>query len=387
MAKTRRRAPMVFGVVLAFSGCDHSDRTCMAAAGCSDGPASDLALPVDALALPDLTTDTSDLADAGSPRWTTQQTTRFPACLWGASPDSVYINWLAPTNLDVSEAWHSTDHGATWKKQPFPEQQFVCNKIWGLNPGKVFMVGSGVHGAELWTTTDDGVTWHEVISVSINGKQEDAIDIAGQSSELLIGVDGNVARVLRSRDGGLTWTPTPTPPPNVQGTFTSVYETPGGRIFVGSGGNSLQFTDDGGLTWAPHAAFLDASWRATVTGGAANRVFVQLDKGGATTRIFRSDDGGSTFQEKTPAFSDLYFDGLWNLDDRSLWFVHGGDPVSVYYSADGLDHWTQIGPHARDQATATVESLWASSPTDLYVVTGQNPINLQKPVGFIHHYH
>lgn len=210
---------------------------------------------------------------------------------------------LGSSPANKGQAWLSSNGGSTWAAaaaDPFANGEnmgpVVCFQM-GRNVTRR-IVGRGEtdagNPAEVGITDDDGATWSLVNIGSVNGKFFNnaktlfALDAAhiwaaitdgyiyfsedggeswtAQQSGVLSVEDFNAIHFknerigyavgtanlfLKTVDGGLNWAAVTGPAVGVN--LMTVYVTPDGRVWVGSAGGKLFYSDDSGTTWTQRA--------------------------------------------------------------------------------------------------------------------------------------
>ena len=246
-----------------------------------------------------------------------------------------------------------------------------------------FVVGPG--GVAL-RTQDGGETWQPVdTGVSADFRTVSFAPPPDQDTGWIVGgipVDSFMSgptTVLRTTDGGLTWSPQNTsvffPPTRV-----AAIDAQRGWIVWGLGDahpdGHWNRTFDGGASWLggaapdfvrPLRALMDVTFPDGQSGWAvgANVVFKftvdgmpspsPINKVGG---ILHTADGGETWEvQETDAPAGHYFRGIHMLDTERGWVV--GDTGSVHATADGGEVWT-----VQDSGTVqTLRDVYFASPT------------------------
>lgn len=199
------------------------------------------------------------------------------------------------------EVLGSFDQGASWSvmgSMAFSDSVFLRPGalVPGGEPGTLYFKIS----RELWKSADRGRSWSRLLQTKLWFN----VVAAGPpgTEEVYVGTAEPGAQVLRSADGGATWTELQhgLPP----GAVTGLAVTPGAagrptKIYVGTGKNGLFASTDGGATWQPLdppygslelcAVAVDAADPATVYAAYRARRGEPFE-----TRISR--DGGATWQ-------------------------------------------------------------------------------------------
>ena len=248
---------------------------------------------------------------------------------------------FAPTAADTvyagtyaSGAYRSTDAGQTWVKVTSSLDTGTFNYI-AVDPLDAATVFIGSAGIGVWRSTDGGVTWTLLTSAGGGNIAGDALAIAPSDPQTVYVVGSSM---LRSSDGGTTWTEMA---PVTQAASVSVDPADADTILVGGMEGVFRSTDRG------------ASW-AQVETVPGYDVVVTLQRNPAAPKtvwagtyssgLFRSDDGGST----------------WQLDDTGL--PANQEVLGVAVSNTGpITAMTHLGVFRR-AATATA---WTASSTGI----------------------
>lgn len=261
----------------------------------------------------------------------------------------------------------SRDGGDSWA--------WVCEDAFGAVGTFDASVAIGASGRVVLTTprglsaSDDGCSWRPpsgsvtrpFIDVSVDATGRHMVTVAGPS-----GVDDTI---LRSSDGGASWTRGATLPGLYAGTIEVAPSDPlrvyvGG--FLGDGTAVLLRSDDGGATAheiARGAAFLGgtSAYVSGVDPRDPDVLYVRATVGlGAL--LLRSDDGGARFREL--ARSDGSMTGFALSDDGATLWIGSDD------RRDSLRRSTRGAPFERLPASVTTRCLRQRDGV-LYVCTDE----------------
>jgi photosystem II stability/assembly factor-like uncharacterized protein len=217
---------------------------------------------------------------------------------------------------DGGALWDSTDGGATWVQRSVPESTF--DALHGIE----FLDGDfgWVWGNANYRTLDGGDTW-------------EALPFLGSTyfmkfHSTTFGVASGNFGVQVSRDGGLSWEPSPE--------AMSQFSFAGPQVGLGAAATGLHRTTDGGATFGlvePGEASAVAFLSATVAVAVVDDQFL------------RSTDGGSTWSAVAPAQGRSRLFAV-SSSVALAWGRTGDFPdydVRVFRTADAGQTWTDLG--------------------------------------------
>ena len=173
---------------------------------------------------------------------------------------------------------------------------------------------------------------------------------------------GHDAVILRTADGGETWTKVHEAPEE-ELPLLDVWFRDGQRgLAVGAYGYALA-TEDGGETWTSHAIseddfHLNALVPAKDRENGFERLYIAAEAG----VIYRSDDGGETWQELPSPYAGSWFGGL-ALDENQL--LLAGLRGHLFRSEDGGASWAEVPTGTQATLTGAVRH-----PSGEIVITG-----------------
>ncbi len=293
-----------------------------------------------------------------------------------------HVAVFAPSNPNVVYAcndggvYRSDNKGATWKKAShgLVITQFYDVGAWS-NISTVVGGGAQDNGSNLST---GGLTWHHILG------KDGGYFIIHPTDPRTIYAEGQKSDIRKSIDGGNTWVKKKDGLTDGTPFITVLAMDPNDpqKLFVGT--TKVFRTLDGCDTdWVPCSQLLGGSVTSiTIAPSDSNRVYVA-----ASSKIFRSDDGGATepWAEKTAGLpSRTIKDVVVDQSDADRVMVcHGGtnsggnDANSVFLSTSGGDgDWTDISgdlPNVPISAVAfdpnDADTLYAGTDVGVYRTT------------------
>ena len=264
--------------------------------------------------------------------------------------------------------YRSADGGETWKNVGLQDVRFIQAIVVDPQDPDIVVVGANSIGfGILWQplpvsartanrgifkTTDGGKTWHKVLT---NDETLGVVDLCSDPSDprTLYAVlyrpasgsgDSEVpatSEIVKSGDGGSTWNPLVTKglPEKGRGRL-GIAVAPGtnGRRLYAIMEQGFFRSDDGGATWQ------QSTKDPRILGSAYfSRVFVDPKNPDvlyvAQTSLYRSTDGGQTFEAYVGAPSGDDFHVLWIDPQNSARMILGVDQGAII-SVDGGKSWS-----------------------------------------------
>ena len=254
--------------------------------------------------------------------------------------------------------YRSTDSGATWHRLDFPDRNAV---IWSLtiHPTRPNIMFAGTAPIALYRSTDGGNSWHRLVNaVSPCHCERDGFD----SRVLRITVDPNrpddiyaaleVSGVLRSTDGGETWTDMSAP-------LIKLADQP--HLHSNVGGRHCG-----------HCEGILDSHATAVSAAAPDTVFLGIRMG-----LFRSDDRGKTWYDtEIGRFSPLTYchDVIVSRHDPKVLYTCLSPAAmsedGTLYRSDNLgETWSRFDSGTKAGATLMAVCEDTSDPRRVYSVT------------------
>lgn len=284
-------------------------------------------------------------ADGGA-TWTTRTTVAntilFDVLLEGDA-DAIAVGIDMSTFNPV--VLRSSDDGATWAPHPDTTRAGIFSGIARPSAGRLVTVGlDGITGSGLvLTSEDDGATWdaHDPQGIAnFNG-----VRFRDATHGVALGVGGVL---LRTDDGGATWTldGTPTTLDLVDGTWSA-----DGTLFVAAS----NYADQGSIVSRPEGGDW-ASWPlATGVQGIAFSSATEAIAAGFGGAVIVSHDGGASWENQSQSVADAGLFGVSFANARIGTAVGFGG--TIVRTVDGGHSWTA-------QASATDQLLYGVSTPD-----------------------
>jgi photosystem II stability/assembly factor-like uncharacterized protein len=283
-------------------------------------------------------------SDNGGTRWARARSASdsfLSALAVGASSDLFAgVPFQIPRGPVEYSTFKTPDGGASWKlvldylhvdvlQIVAAPSDLATIYLKGLHPGGAIQ--------EIYRSTDNGETWEQraAFDPASNCGLED-LAVAPSSAMVLYLATGrfNAATsgcersVIRSGDGGATWTAADAGLPDLGVVPLAVDPADPGRVYAGTAGDGVWKSADGGQSWS--RAGLAGQSVFVLLAAAPDRVYAV-----AGNRVFRSDDGGATWQARSRG---LRVQGI------SALVADPGDPRRIY--------------------AATTNGVWALTETD-----------------------
>ena len=240
---------------------------------------------------------------------------------------------LAAGPADMSRIYRTDDAGATWILQwtnPEPDGFYDCLEFWDDRRGIAY--GDAVGGTlRILRTEDGGATWRRVpddaLPAALPGEGGFAasglcVETAPGGRAWIAAGNTSAARVFRTDDYGRTWRAAEVPVETGEGaglTAISMIDARRGFAFGGSLGvtdratRNVVRTEDGGATWTalPALSFPGAAYGGLAIPAADGRALLAVGPGGAAVSL----DAGATWT---------------TLDTRAWWAAGSAGPAATW---------------------------------------------------------
>ena len=196
-------------------------------------------------------------------------------------------------------------------------------------------------------------TWRGDWSVESGGINDVITPSGSPGTAVAVGDDGSI---IRSTDGGTTWTRRSSP---VGATLNAIASGTGGMVAVGMGRSAINSTDGAGLTWGFQYDSPSARPRRNLALEPVDgRIAVAV---GTRGTIWRSSDGGTTWSTVTSGTTEPLFGVTWAT--RTLVWAVGGNGT-ILRSDDAGATWTP----AISNTTVRLLSVSAGAPEQVTAV-------------------
>lgn len=195
----------------------------------------------------------------------------------------------------------------------------------------------------LYKSEDGGETW--MVQAGLTDRRIHALGVPSGHPSWVYAATENL--IYRSTDGGVTWEARGGWLGSTEILCMAVSFSDPGRVHLGTSGQGLLTTMDGGISWI--RALPGARVFALAVGRPEDIVYVGTDSG-----VYGTDDGGATWQVLGDEWAGrrVYAVAVSPSDDRTLYI--GIEDEGVYRSYDGGHNWV---PLKRGIGNVTVRTL------------------------------
>jgi photosystem II stability/assembly factor-like uncharacterized protein len=285
----------------------------------------------------------SGMAIAGT--WT-EQTVNSSATLYVVHAVNEQVVWTAGENAQV---FRTTNGGSEWQARPTPNGSHSAIFAFDAN---VCVVADA--SGEFWRTTNGGTSWSPVYDAVtfING-----VHFFDAQNGMAVGDPvGNVWVILKTTDGGITWSPSPSAPPaGPGGGLTRSLSWIGDQVGVfGTSESVIWRTTDGGQSWNQVSMQFQQVAGLVLSPGGIGLA------GGDLDALERSTDAGQSWQVITSPTGDRLLTFDW-VQGNEVWGMTGF--TGHFHSTDGGIGWESyvLGPsyYAEDIDFANSATGWS----------------------------
>ena len=314
----------------------------------------------------------------------------YPQPAGSGANDAAFVDALTGWTVGMGSVLKTADGGLTWTSQKLPVPLY-CQSVDFIDPLHGWVLGNSRNGSRriILRTTDGGRHW----AVVYNGTYEiQDMDFATAKVGLIGGVDGTMRRTT---DGGVTWKRAVLPAGLGPYQVHMATSTAGFALAqpLADGVSTILRTADGGRTWT--VAYAAGGWYSDIAVVDALTAFVACERwddlGDSRQVILRTTDGGGTWVELPPPKPDvapgenaqIQAVAAAGPDHVWVWWTDYGDPMLSFTSTGGADWstraWTWIwnagcidethvwevtGDQTRlsDDGGATWRSAWDATP-------------------------
>ena len=261
---------------------------------------------------------------------------------------------------EATGIWRSDDGGETWKPSKSATQQLSILGLAIAPDGTVF---AGTAGQGVWASRDDGQSW-QMAGDELAQAYVSVLEVA-QDNQLYALAS---SRLYLSRDGGATWKVVG--PSRFEALSFAAEPGPGRRLYLGSKGNGLAVSPDGGESWITagnelHHAGITCLAADPVTPG---RAYLGTLHNG----LYQTTDGGESWtlisgQVGQPVVAALV------QDPKDAQVFYAGTLDGVYRSSDGGGHWQLVSGGVGKvfvqglAVSPTTKRLYAGTRTGIYI--------------------
>ncbi|MBK8099311.1 MAG: hypothetical protein IPK26_19550 [Planctomycetes bacterium] len=300
--------------------------------------------------------------------------------------------------------WRSDNGGNSWTQVDdwWSNLSVGCVTLTPQNPD-VMYVGTGeghyslahltrsvshfIRGAGVLKSTDGGITWSQ-LPATATWQHTTRISVSRNDPNVLL-ASRRPGGVARSTDGGQTWTDVTAglvaDPFSFQvafdpedGSRAVAHLAPGGVtthhvIVSGDAGQTWQFASSGLASVSGESSRIELAWAR----GTPGLVYAQC--GASSGKVWRSTDSGSNWTQRTPSGTNLgstyYYNGLWVDPTDGNHLV--ATALHVWRTTDGGVTWNRItdgyimtvDPHLDVHAVVADPNYDGAGNRRVYVVT------------------
>jgi len=259
--------------------------------------------------------------------------------------------------------YRSFDGGNTWSKQLPRNTDGTLRWALVMDPKSPNTVYAGIFCGVIFKSTDGGLVWVEVPSAVCPRA------LSMDCTYIYAGSWGNPNALLASQDGGTTWDATSLFAVPVLS--LSVNPANSDTVYAGTM-NDLFKSVNGGDKWARTPSRITHVRAIVSDPQSPNTIYVGGERGDNIARVFRSRDGGSTWEGVTHEIATTNVYAL-ALSPGSTDIIYAGTPSGVYRSMNDGDSWTNvthdINPAIWALAVGPQNTVYAGTDTGIFKST------------------
>jgi len=238
------------------------------------------------------------------------------------SPTAPQQLWMASWG---SGAWRRPSSGAPWQRIPLDRlpREWLMTVYPDTFVGGRVMVGTFLGGSEAWRSTDQGATFNVTNTASLNP----FVFATDPTNNAVMYMGTQVAGVYKSIDGGVTWQPSNTGATDAFVLSILIDSDDGRTIYIGTQGSGILRSTDAGASWSSTTMGLGVGAIGSLVrfGGS---LYAWVDGAG----VHRSQNG-MVWTPSNAGLEALNFGGI--VVDTVVPRLFASAGAAVYTSADG----------------------------------------------------
>ncbi len=280
-----------------------------------------------------------------------------------SSEGADYAGWTVGFSADgYGTILRTSDSGATWTRQGYGQLADASfNGVVAVDPLTAWVVGNASDGyGTIYHTTDGGLTWaREGSAAQLPSASLLKVATYGFNDIWAVGDSA----ILHSSDSGATWTnqiPAAYTGVNMQGIYTLDGVTVWATGTASGGYATILKSTDGGLSWTRQSGG-DVSQATHLLGIAAFNTNTAWTLGGNDFGgyvVLNTKDGGTTWLRQSAITGNQDGNEISIVGNSTIWLACDG---AVYWSFDGGTNWSNksIGPFTLGVSAVSTGDVWA----------------------------
>ncbi|HVN77284.1 MAG TPA: hypothetical protein VMT19_13280 [Thermoanaerobaculaceae bacterium] len=286
-------------------------------------------------------------------------------------PTRVLAATLSGKTIPTGDLWSSPDAASSWHRSAaFGEFDRVDDLV--VHPTETGVVYAALTRAGLMMSRDWGEHWASVSTWAVR-----ALAIAPSRPSRMYAC-GQYGQVLRSDDGGATWSSVSQGlPPGTTVDALAVGPDSDATVYAGARGGFVFRSSDGGDTWATGSAGLpdDASaqvWLLTADFHAPARLLALVNDDHGGSGVYRSENDGETWSPLLlqPGYTRPSALALTPHDPARIYAAAGGE---VFLSTDDGASWRPVANPVAEGIGIAQLVVDPDDPDVLYAATSDGP--------------